>query len=172
MNKKNFLSNNIAKGGIFTAISIICLYLSILIPVNTLFFLIVASALIPLTLLSTNIKTTFTVYGATSLLSLILIPSKGIALGYIILFGIYGIIKFFIECINKPFIELLLKFLFFNSSLGILYCIYKTLLFKAININLPYFLILILAQFAFIIFDYALTVFINYSEDHLLKRLK
>lgn len=172
MNKKSFLSNNIARGGIFTAIGIISLYLSILIPINTLFFLIVASALIPLTLLSTNIKTTFTVYGATSLLSLILIPSKGVALSYIILFGIYGIIKFFIERINKTFIEILLKFLFFNSSLGILYCIYKTLLFKAINIKLPYFLVLILAQFAFIVFDYALTVFINYSEDHILKRLK
>lgn len=172
MNKNSILSNNIAKGGILTALGILSLYLSILIPINTLFFLMVASFMIPLTLLTTNLKTTVSVYCATALLSFILIPSKNIALSYTILFGLYGIIKYFAEGIKNMFLEILVKLLFLNFSTFIIYYFYKTLLLNNINLKLPTILILILLQVGFIVYDYALTVFINYSKDNIIKKLK
>lgn len=170
MSKNNFLSNNIAKGGIFTALSVIVLFLSNLIPINTLFFLIVASAIIPLTLISTNLKTTIIVYIATSVLSFFLLPSKQLAINYFFLFGIYGIVKFFIEKINKSWVEIILKLIFFNVSYFVIFKL-TTEFFIGKSFKSPYLLLLFSNIFLFI-FDYILTVFINYSHDNLLKHLK
>ncbi|WP_142414281.1 hypothetical protein [Hathewaya massiliensis] len=172
MNKKSILSNNIAKGGIFTALGIICVYLSVLIPVNTLFFLLLASAIIPLTLLSTDMKTTIVVYLSTALLSLILVPTKSIGISYLILFGIYGIIKYFIEKLENTYLEILLKLGFLNITMFIIYFFYKTLLFKGTLLKLPLVLIVPFMQVVFAIYDYTLTVFINYSKDKIIKNLK
>lgn len=172
MNKKSILSSNIAKGGIFTALGIICIYLSVLIPVNTLFFLLLASAIIPLTLLSTDMKTTIVVYLSTAILSLILVPTKSIGISYLMLFGIYGIVKYFIEKLENTYLEILLKLVFLNTVMFIIYILYKTILFKSFNFKLPLILIIVFMQAVFAIYDYTLTVFINYSRDKILKNLK
>ncbi|MFT5873352.1 MAG: hypothetical protein ACI8WT_002296 [Clostridium sp.] len=163
-------SNHIAKGGIFAALSLILLYLSSVFPTNKLFILGIASCIIPLSILMTGIKNTIVVYCAVSLLSLFIIPSKLISLSYILIFGSYGFVKYYIEKLRSLPLEIILKFSYFNISSAILIFIYKLILLKIPNINI--YLILLVMEFSFIVYDYTLTAFISYANKNLLKKFK
>ena len=162
-------SNNIAKGGILAALSLILLYLSSVFPTNKLFILLIASCIIPLSILLTGVKNTLVVYGAVSLLSLFIIPSKLISIAYILIFGSYGFVKYYIEKLRKIPLEFLLKFLYFNITSAIIIFLYKLLLLKIPNINI-YFLLPIM-ELSFLVYDYTLTIFIAYANKSLVKRL-
>ncbi|PIH03941.1 hypothetical protein [Clostridium combesii] len=166
-------SSNIAKGGIFTAISFLLIYLSTILPVNKLSLLATASAIIPIAIISTNAKNGFLVYLSTSILCSIVVGISRISvIFYIVFFGIYGIIKYYIERLNKLYIEILLKFAFFNICLIVLLYIYK-LFFQGITIINKYiYIYFIVAQIAFIVFDYVLTLFIFYINKHFIKNIK
>lgn len=119
-------SSNIAKGGVFTAISFLLIYLSTILPVNKLSLLATASAIIPIAIISTNAKNGFLVYLSTSILCSIVVGISRISvIFYIVFFGLYGIIKYYIERLNKLYIEIILKFAFFNICLIVLLYIYK-----------------------------------------------
>lgn len=165
-------ANNIAKGGILSALSILLIYLTTVIPVNKLFLLGLSSCIIPLCILLTDIKNTLIVYLSVSILCLFIVPSKGIAISYILLFGLYGFIKFYIEKLRKTPIEIILKLLFLNTVIFVIYTLYTTLFTNMISINLPVYAVIILLQIIFIIYDYSLTIFITYAHKNLINRLK
>ncbi|CBZ02006.1 hypothetical protein FDB72_09490 [Clostridium botulinum] len=173
MKTTHLKSSNIAKGGIFTAISFLLIYLSTILPVNKLSLLATASAIIPIAIISTNAKNGFFVYLSTSILCSIVVGISRISVVfYIIFFGLYGIIKYYIERLNKLYIEIILKFTFFNICLIILLYIYK-LFFQGITIINKYmYIYFIVAQIAFIVFDYVLTLFIFYINKHFIKNIK
>ncbi|MHB9927535.1 hypothetical protein [Clostridium botulinum] len=166
-------SSNIAKGGIFTAISFLLIYLSTILPVNKLSLLATASAIIPIAIISTNAKNGFLVYLSTSILCSIVVGISRISvIFYIVFFGLYGIIKYYIERLNKLYIEIILKFAFFNICLIVLLYIYK-LFFQGITIINKYiYMYFIVAEIAFIVFDYVLTLFIFYINKHFIKNIK
>lgn len=165
-------SSNLARGGIYTTLSFMCIYLSSFLPINKLFLLGLASAIIPISVITTNVKNTFLVYIATSLLSAMIIGlNRGTVLCYIIFFGLYGIIKYYIEKLNKLPIEILLKYLYFNISIIILIFIGK-LFFPLITVrNKNIYIYIIISEIIFIIFDYTLTLFIFYIQKHLLHKI-
>jgi hypothetical protein len=165
-------SNNIAKGGIFAALSLILLYLSSVLPTNRLSILTIASCIIPLSIMLTGIKNTIVVYGAVSLLSLFIIPSKLISIAYILIFGSYGFIKYYIEKLRNMPLEIALKLLYFNVTSSIIIFIYKLVLLKIPGININIYLLIILVEISFVIYDYALTAFISYAKKNLLKKFK
>ncbi|MBU5300955.1 hypothetical protein KQI45_12820 [Clostridium sporogenes] len=173
MKTTHLKSSNIAKGGIFTAISFLLIYLSTILPVNKLSLLATASAIIPIAIISTNVKNGFLVYLSTSILCSIVVGiSRSSVIFYIIFFGLYGIIKYYIENFNKLYIEIILKFLFFNICLIILFYIYK-LFFQGIPIINKYmYIYFIVAQVAFFAFDYVLTLFIFYIDKHFIKNIR
>lgn len=78
-----------------------------------------------------------------------------------IFFGPYGIIKNYIEKINKTPFEIILKLLYFNLALFISYKIYGLFIAAPTNIQMPIIGIFILLQPAFLIADYVMTLFIN-----------
>jgi hypothetical protein len=157
-------ASNIAKGGMITALSIILLYFSSIMPTNKLSFMIVASFLIPLSIINLNFRTSLIMYCATSILSLFLVPLKGIVVLYIIFFGLYGFIKFLIEKIRNFPIEILLKLVYFNIVLVLLNLLYKQLFATMIDIKYltTYLAIsIILSQVLFIFYDYLVTLMIH-----------
>jgi len=164
-------SSHIAKGGIFAALSLILLYLSSILPTNRLSILVLASCIIPLSIMVTGVKNTIVVYGAVSLLSLFLIPSKLISITYILIFGSYGFAKYYIEKIRNIPLEIILKLLYFNVSSAIIVVAYKLLLLKVPSINMNIYLLIFVVEIAFVAYDYALTTFISYANKNLLKKL-
>lgn len=153
-------SKYIAENGITVALTIIVLYAASILPISTLSILTVASCLIPISIIRTSIRNTILVYAASSLGSLFLIPTN-IALYYTLFFGIYGIIKYFAEKLKNIPLELILKLIGFNILLTIIYFVTVNLLVLP-SIKYPLYLIWIVSQAAFLIYDYALTLIISF----------
>jgi hypothetical protein len=153
-------TKDITLGGIMVALSIITLYLTTVIPVNTLTILTLASCFIPITILRSNIKTACFVFVATALMSFFILPLNYSIL-YGLFFGIYGIIKYFVERLRKLPIEITLKLLFFNIVLS-LSLIFMNSFILDLNINIPTWLFYLVAQIAFLIYDFAITTVITF----------
>ncbi len=151
---------SIAYGGIITALSIIFIYLSTIIPFNKIFFLACASFLIPIGVIFTSLKNCWLIYISSALLSLLLIGFKGNVFFYILFFGPYGIIKNYIEKLNNLPLEIILKLLYFNGSIALIYVLFKTFISTLKNIPIPIPMFILIAQIIFLIFDYILTLFI------------
>lgn len=151
-------SSKLAIGGISVALSLVILYLTNIIPINTLAILTIVSSIIPITIIKTDIKTAIMVYIITSICSFMFLPIT-YSIMYIAIFGIYGIIKCFIERLHNTSLEILLKLVFFNIILAIVYFALPSIL---ANIKISILLMFIGANIAFLVYDYALTIVITY----------
>ena len=164
-------SLSMAKGGIITALGVILIYLSSIVPTSKLYLLSIASALIPFSIITLNIKSALLIYAATSILSLLLRGITGTVIIYIVFLGLYGFVKYYVERLRKTFIEIILKLFYFNLSILLIFTIYKFVLFSTPTIKLPLYAVLIIMQLIFIIYDYALTAFIAYINKNFIKKL-
>lgn len=154
-------TNAIVNGGLFTALSVIFIYLSNLIPLNRLFLLGIASCFIPISILIIGIKKSVLVYISTSLICFMIVTNKLNLIAYILFFGLYGIEKYYIEKINYLVIEYIIKILIFNISLFIIYGLLYYL--KIIpDFKQSIYVILIFAQIFFLLYDYVITLFIHF----------
>ena len=162
-------SKRITTNAFFIALTIVILYLNIILPISTISILTLASFIIPITLIRNSIKDAILVYISSSIISFFLIPLN-ISLMYICFFGIYGIIKFFIEKLNKLYLEILLKLLFFNFMLILGFLLLKS--FFPVNIiKISIWLFIILSEIVFLFFDYALTLLISFYIQKLHKKI-
>ena len=120
-------SRDIAIGGILVALTIIVLYATSILPISTLAILTIASAIIPICIIRSNVQTSIFVYISSSLIAFFLVPIN-ISLLYFIFFGVYGIVKYFIERIRKENLEIILKLVFFNIVFVIGFIIMQNIL--------------------------------------------
>ena len=172
MSVKTNAASSIAKGGLLTTIGVILIYISSVVPINKGSILTLSSLIIPLAVLITNLKNAFTVYAATSLLSLLICGLKITVIAYIIFFGLYGFTKYYIEKLRKLPFEIILKLVFFNLCTVLLLLIYSLFFPGLLKINFHFYIIIAGWQIAFLIYDYLLTLFINYINKYLAKGLK
>ncbi|VYU00959.1 hypothetical protein [Clostridium tertium] len=152
-----------------TALTIVILYLNLLLPISTISILTLASALIPVALIRGSIKSSILVYISSSIIGFFILPIN-IVLLYILFFGFYGIVKYFIEKINKLPVEIILKLIFFNIVLVLSIFVFNS--FVAIEITkLPIGLLFVVAQPVFLVYDYALSLLISFYLDRIHKRV-
>ena len=178
--KRNLKTKHLTVGGTLTALTMIFLSLASIFTTNTLTLLTLACFMVPIGLMRGGIKTACMIYISSSFLCLILVPLN-ISLAYILFFGVYGLVKSIIEKKRILVLEIFLKLIFFNSIFAILLILMQTLLgysllnklqvvltkyFISNNISLSYLFIGLLIQLAFLIFDYALTLLIDYYHKY------
>lgn len=111
------------------------------------------------------------VFAVTGVLCLVLLPDKFPALEYIALGGLYPILKAYFERLPR-FISLIVKIAVFNLMLTVCLLIAKFILglpSEEIGFSLA---VYVLGNLFFLLFDYALTVFITYYMKKLRHRLK
>jgi hypothetical protein len=160
--------NNLTRGGIYTALTVVLVYMSNIAPTSKLSLLALASVIIPLAILTTNVKTAVLVYAASSLLCFLL-NLGGVAIIYTLFFGLYGIAKYYIEKLRKLPIELILKFLVFNLSFSVMYFFYKLLFTELVPMNFSVYIIVLILEVAFFIYDYAMTSMIAFINQKFVK---
>lgn len=162
-------AKSIAENGILVALTLVILYATSILPISTLSILTIASCLIPISIIRTSIKSAVLVYIASSILSFFLVPTN-IALYYTLFFGVYGIIKCFIEKLRNMPIELLLKLISFNILLFIMYFVITNFL-GIFNLKYPLYLLWGIGQISFLIYDYALTLIISFYLNRIQKHI-
>ena len=118
-----------AFAGICTAVSVVLLYIASVMPTARLALCAVVSAMVCLVMIKSGTKGALALYVAVTLLSAIILPDKGIAVAYGVVFGIYPVIKAFIEKRNNLLLEWIYKI--------VLFVLYSALVIFGVGYILP-----------------------------------
>ncbi|HSQ88984.1 hypothetical protein [Romboutsia sp.] len=161
------MSKKVACGGLLLSINIILLLLINVIPINTLFLMGLASLPISIVIMEWGPKSGFAFYIASVVLGFIVMANKTHWIIYILTFGIYGIVKYIIEQDRLIYIEYLLKILFANMIMILLYFLLRPFVYIPINIAT-----VIAFEVVFIVYDHIYTTFIKNYNQKLRKIIK
>lgn len=148
--------------GVITALSVICMTITVVVPVTSYSCAMIAGVLLVIIVIEVNAVWAFYVYVAVSLTLVLVLPDKEAAFCYIVLFGIYPILKQFIEKLRSVTLRWILKLIVFDISVAALFYILVFILnipkesFSIAGLYVPW-LFVIAGDFAFILYDIALT---------------
>lgn len=106
-------------------------------------------------------KTGIVMYISVSLLSLIIVPNKLVAILYILIFGLYPVIKAFCEKGFPLYVEMGFKILFYNFMLIILYFVLKIILKEVPHFKYGIVLTVASSEVIFLLYDYLLTLILQ-----------
>lgn len=168
-------SKKVSLGGILLALTEIALFAAAAMPAGRLSAYVLSSFFVSVIVIEFGIGKALLFYAASSLLSLIIMPDKIRVIPYIVFFGAYGIVKFLIERTGRVLTEYLLKIVYYNMTLVILFFISKRIFIESISIsgiNQPLWLAAILLEVLFILYDYVYSLFIVYYREKIKKALK
>ena len=178
-------SKDLALGGILIALTSVILYSTSIVPVSTISILTVASALIPVCIIRSNVKNATFVYIASSILAFFLVPIN-ISTMYILFFGIFGIVKYYIERMDKIILEYILKIVFFNIVFLIGFILIQSILginiiegfqqivfrfLKTTSETTVLIILWVVIQPIFLIYDYAMTMIIDFYMKRIHKNV-
>ena len=169
--QKTSMGKKVALGGFVTALSIICLYLAGTLPTSRLFFYAMSSMFLLAIVVEFGIPSAIITYLSTALLAIFIVPKSPMLFAYVFFFGYYAIIKYYIEKINHLWIEWIVKLVIFNGFIGISYMILVKMFFEDIQTGFSIWITLILAEIAFVVYDYGFSIGIGYYRKRLRKLL-
>lgn len=165
-------SGKIALCGVLSALSVVCMLLTV-IPIGT--FALPAIAGIILMPIALEVSTTWGIgaYIATSLLTFLMAPDMEAKLLFITFFGYYPVLKNVLEKVSKVWVRWIIKISIFNGTMIGSYLLLLYVLglpkdsFELFGVSLPW-LFLLVGNFVFVLFDYALDglVKMNYNRWH------
>jgi hypothetical protein len=158
--------------GILGALAIICLLLANILPTNRISLYALSSFFISISIIENGIRAGWIFYAATSLLSFIIVPDKLSLAPYVIFFGLYGIVKFYIEKLGRLILEYILKFVYFNACAGIAAAAFTGIFRFKLSAAIPLWLFAIAGEIVFFIYDFVYTLFINYYREKLRTKFK
>ena len=162
----------LAFGGVLTALSVICLYLSGVISINTFFFLALTSCFIGVMYIEGKTRYSLLTYLAVSFLSFLLPVDRISLIYYAGFFGYYPVLKGYIERIRKLSVELILKGVLFLliSFFGVYFLsfVMGITLSEKFSLNIIIFALFVILY----IYDYALSVFFSFYERRIKNKLR
>lgn len=109
-------TGQLALSGVMTGLALAIMLATLLLPSMTYALPMVAGALLVIPCIEFGTGAALTAYVAVSILSFILPVDKEAALMFVLLFGLYPILKKYFEQIKPRLIELLVKLLYFNAA--------------------------------------------------------
>jgi len=167
----------ITYSAISLALTVIFLYAATVFSTGRIAALGLASLLCGICVSRFGVRYGVTLYVGASILSLLVLPNKMFALLYVLFAGYYPIVKLYIEKLQKLWAEWILKILFFNLTLALIYIIVKLFFAPLLTSVLPLLVLhyvvlaVIVLQVIFVIYDWALSYMIGYY-DQFLRRIR
>jgi hypothetical protein len=163
--QRNQRTKMVALGGILLSMSLVTLFLASFIPGAELSLYALSSLYVAIIIIETKAKNGWIFYVASCLLAFLIIPNKLVLLPYVLFFGLYGVVKYYIEKIGKQAIEIVLKLVFFTFVWGIGTLFFRELLLGNIELpNLPVLVLIIGALIMFLVYDYLFTLMIGFYQ--------
>ena len=151
-----------ALGGICLALTIIFMFGASIAPGVELTLYAISSLFIAVMILESGVKGGIALYVAAALLGLLIVPNKVGVLPYIGLFGLYGIVKFFIEKLKNPVGQVILKILFFAAVTTLALTILRNLLFGGSDLpDLPVWILIGAGVVMLLLYDLIYTLLIR-----------
>ncbi len=172
------MTKRITFSAILMALTIICLCGATALSTGRLAALALASLFVAVCVRQYGVRTAFVLYVGAALLALLLVPKRMYALLYVLFVGYYPILKLFIEQLHKLWAEWLIKIVYFNVMMAVLYLVFRLFfmsfagaVYLASLSQLRYAALAILGlEAAFVIYDVAMSYMLSYYEQ-LLRRI-
>ena len=161
-----------AMSGLLLALAIIFLYAESILPTARLSLYALSSFMVSIIIINYSAKVGWIFYIASCLLALIVIPDKIGIIPYVAFFGVYGIIKFYIEKLGKRLPEYLLKLLFYNLVLVLGLLFMREFLFESVKFSGSLWILAVLSEIVFLIYDYVYSLFIGFYTSRLSRYFK
>ncbi len=120
---KSEQATRIALGGVFSALCLLIMFLSSIVPFSSFAMPMLAGAMLTVVVIENGEKTAWLVFVTVAVLSLFIVPDLDSKLLFISFFGYYSILKPRIEKISSKYWQRVLKFLIFNIAMIIGYYI-------------------------------------------------
>lgn len=160
----NSNSKKIALAGILTALAVTALFLENIFSTGKLGFYVLAGFILSVVIMECGLFFGWISYAAVSMLALLVVPEKTAVVPYFLFFGIYSLIKCYIEKLNRIIPEWVLKFVFFNISLFVMWQIANLLRFvpQGLIDALSIYGIILILQAIFFVYDWIFTLWIQY----------
>lgn len=178
MSKK---STQIALGGMFSALSLVLMFMTGMIPFATYALPALAGAMLIPVMVENGRKTALMVYASVSMLSVFVVPDREAALLFIAFFGYYPVLKVTLDALHSRLGRRLLKLAIFNVTVV---CAYFVAIFMLGIPNMAVDMgdfgkysalgMLALGNIVFIIYDFALGryvhIYIHWFKPRFLRR--
>lgn len=144
--------------GILTAGSMALLWIACLLPTGRMGIDAVAGLFPMVAVLAAGRSAGYFCWAATSILGLIMLPDKGIALLYLLFFGLYPVLKERFEAVKNQMAAWMFKLLYFNAVLLLFWFVFRAIFVSC----LPGWLeqnktIFVFGNFVFIAYDIGLS---------------
>ena len=170
--KSKGTTRKIALTGIISAFIVIALFIESIVPTGRLGFYVLAGFVLSIVLLECGVKWGWASYLITSATGLLLIPEKLNVLPYVMFFGVYTILKFHIESLRKPWLEILLKFAAFNLFLWPAWSIVKVFLPDLLRQGTMVIVAGIVLQVLFAVYDILFTAWIRFYFEKIAPKVR
>ncbi len=169
--EKNLKTKKLVMSATLSALGVILLFVGVIIDVLDLSMAVAAS--VPCMIAVSLIGGIYPVmiYLVTGTLAIILLPYKAPALIYIMLVGYYPIIKSKCERMGTVF-SLIIKLLVFNFALFLSVLAFKCLISSEEALLKPSIFLFLVGDITFLLYDFALSVFIKLYVARLKKLFK
>lgn len=167
-------TNNLVLGALFSALSFVFLFLSGIVPGIEMTLYAAASAFPALMIIEAGRAAWhegkqpsaipgILVYVVTVLLGFLLMPNKLAIVPYALFFGIWGIIKYYIEKFNHPVTRNGLKIIVFGGIFSVGYLGFREICFGNMSLpDLAFPIMLVAAVAVLMLYDYIFSLGIQY----------
>ncbi len=169
----------LAFASIMTALTVVCLYGSVVLPMGRIALLALTSLCVLVTHAECGTKYSLIQFLATGLIGILLIPFKFQMILFVAFLGYYPIVKSYIEQLHNRFMEWLVKILFFNAILIVAYFVLNYVLLAYISFGAIFeyvfshlILVIIAAEIVFILYDYMLSMLVSYYMNVVQERIR
>lgn len=156
----------VALSAMLTALSLALLYMAALMPSGRMGLTAAAGFFPAAAVVSCGLPAGFLCYGGTAILALLLLTDKGLALLYLLFFGLYPVLKGVIERIRRLPLELLLKLLFFNGVFSLVLLGFSALFFSLVAWEgLPLWGLYLAGNGVFLLYDFGFSKVISFYRQ-------
>lgn len=161
----------ITLSGILLAFTVICVFLAANLPTSKLSLYAVSSLFVAVIIIEFGAKAGWAFYLASGILCAVLVPRLEV-IPFIVFFGVYGLVKLYIERLHNRISEYALKIIYFNICLVLGLIFLKELIMDGVSLSAPVYVVAGLLEIVFIVYDYIYTLFIRFYGTQLKPKLK
>lgn len=175
-------ANKIAFGGMLLALLIVLMYIEAVFPLMDRSFLLLSGVFVMTAIIEYSIRYGFSFYLSAVVLGLIVTPEKSGVIMFAGFFGLYPMVKFFIDKLESRVLRIILKLAVGNILLAIGYTVLKLLGFmealipKIVGMETTTLQvivgILVIYQIAVIVYDYFLSLYEKFYNNRIRRHIK
>lgn len=148
-------TRRVALTAMLAGLSLIFLYAASALPTGRLGLTAVAGLFPAAAVVAFGLPAGFLCYGGTAILALLLAADKGLALLYLLFFGLYPMVKGAAEKIGRLWAELAIKIAFFNGVFSLFLFFLRTVFFSVAPVEgLPVWGVYLGGNLVFLAYDF------------------